>query len=217
MERRARKNQDDVPVQAKPTVSRRERQKARTRSTLIKAAADHFAQTGLRDARTEDIARLAAVSHGTVFAHFPTKAALVEETIGQFASALTARLDELAREGAGLRDLLSAHLTAIGEVEALYQRILVDLPGQPATIRAYWVTIQSAISKYFAPALEASAAKGRAEPLDPALTFNTWQALLHHYLANRELFAPDGSVIDRYGPRLIDHFEQLIDPSQTEG
>jgi len=192
-----------------PGPTRRERQKARTRDSLVSAAADLFARSGLRDARTEDIARAARVSHGTVFVHFPTKADLIEETIGRFAHALTGRLDTLLRQSAGMSEILSAHLAAIGEVEALYRRILIDLPGQPAAVRAHWVTIQSAISKYFAIGLAAH--PDPASRLDPALTFNTWLALVHHYLSNRDLFAPEGSVIERHGPALAGHFLNLIE------
>jgi hypothetical protein len=42
------------------------------------------------------------------------------------------------------------------------------------------------------------------------LLFNTWIGLIHHYLMNRELFAPGASVVERHGRELLDHFMYLI-------
>ena len=38
------------------------------------------------------------------------------------------------------------------------------------------------------------------------LLFNTWTGLVHHYLSQRDLFNPKGSVIRRYGDELLEHF-----------
>jgi hypothetical protein len=44
------------------------------------------------------------------------------------------------------------------------------------------------------------------------LLFNTWIGLLHHYLANRDLFVARGSVLKKHGPALIDHYLALLAP-----
>jgi hypothetical protein len=40
--------------------------------------------------------------------------------------------------------------------------------------------------------------------------FNTWIALIHHYLVNRDLFAPRRSVVRAKGRELVDHFLSLV-------
>jgi len=44
------------------------------------------------------------------------------------------------------------------------------------------------------------------------LLFNTWLGLIHHYLGNRDLFAPGHSVVERHGSMLLDHFVGLLAP-----
>jgi hypothetical protein len=48
------------------------------------------------------------------------------------------------------------------------------------------------------------------------LLFNTWIGLVHHYMVNRDLFAPEGSVIARRGKELLDHYMGLLDPGRGE-
>ena len=55
---------------------------------------------------------------------------------------------------------------------------------------------------------------GAIEPMAPHLLFNTWLGLLHHYVANRDLFAPGGSVLERRGNELLDHTMHLLAPKR---
>ena len=75
--------------------SQRQRQKNETRKRLIATAMDQFAKNGLTATRTADIAAAAEVSHGTVFTHFPTREALLEEVIEAFGMKITERMHEL--------------------------------------------------------------------------------------------------------------------------
>ncbi|HEX2148635.1 MAG TPA: TetR/AcrR family transcriptional regulator [Actinomycetota bacterium] len=67
-------------INSSPTRSRLEAdrlKKQRSRTALLEAARDLFAQTGWSGTKVEDIARLAGVSPATAFNHFPTKFALM--------------------------------------------------------------------------------------------------------------------------------------------
>jgi len=48
------------------------------------------------------------------------------------------------------------------------------------------------------------------------LLFNTWIGLVHHYVCNRDLFAPGESVIARRGSVLLDHYMGLLAPVKRE-
>ncbi|MCV2395469.1 TetR/AcrR family transcriptional regulator [Actinotalea sp. M2MS4P-6] len=67
---------------------------ARNREKVITAAADVFAEGGT-DASLEEIARRAGVGVGTLYRHFPTRAALIEEVYRGGVTALCARAPEL--------------------------------------------------------------------------------------------------------------------------
>lgn len=72
----------------------------RNRERLLAAADAVFAELG-PDASTEEVARRAGVSIGTVFRHFPTKEALIEAVV-------VGRLTTLAVEAEQLRDATDA-------------------------------------------------------------------------------------------------------------
>jgi len=64
------------------------------RSRILDVAEEVFGQGG-ESASTEQVARLAGVGIGTVFRHFPTKAALLEAVLVRRFDRLTARAEEL--------------------------------------------------------------------------------------------------------------------------
>ncbi len=189
--------------------SQRQKQKAQTRNLLIEAAFEQLAQKGLTTARTADIAQAAGVSHGTVFAHFPTRDALLAEVINEFGARITRRLHELAR-GGSMRDILEAHLKGLAEFEAFYTRLVTEGSLLPECARHTLVMIQSAVSFHLSQAASREMEAGVIRPLAMHLFFNTWIGLVHYYLANGDLFAPGEPVLARYGKELLEHFLNLI-------
>lgn len=185
-------------------------QKARTRETLVSAAISVCERDGIACARTIDIAVAAGVSHGTVFVHFPTREALLAAALEEFGVRLARRVHELASSGAGVREVLSAHLQGIAEHEVFYSRLAVEAPLLPREARQALLGVQSAISFHLSQAAERDASAGLVKPMPIHLLFNTWIGLVHYYLANRDLFAPDGSVIERRGDELVEHYIALI-------
>lgn len=193
-------------------VGQREEQRLRTREALLETTLGLFEALGVAATRTLDVAKAAGVSHGTVFAHFPTREALVEAAIAEFGRGFARRFAERAVPEAGLRAVLDAHLATIGDQEARYGRIMLEAPLLPPIARGSWVGCQAVVSRRFADVLAAEAEAGAIRPADPALLFNTWVGLLHHHLANRDLFCPTGSLVAQKGPGLRDHFLGLLAP-----
>jgi AcrR family transcriptional regulator len=188
----------------------RTRQLEATRRRIIEAAIRVFSRDGIGAARSVDIAVEAEVAHGTVFARFGTKDELASAAILDFGDRVAKRLHELCASGAGTRDVLAAHLEGIAEREDFYARLVCEAPALPKAARDSLVLIQSSIAFHLSPALEADAAAGRIKDLPLHFAFNAWIGLVHYYLANRELFAPGGSVIRRRGPELLENFAALI-------
>ena len=56
---------------------------AETRERLLQAAADVFAERGYDGTRVADIATAAGVSNGALYAHFPSKADLLVDALGE--------------------------------------------------------------------------------------------------------------------------------------
>jgi AcrR family transcriptional regulator len=193
-------------------VTQRAAQKEETRRKILRAAARVAARRGFAQVRTIDVAKAARVSHGLVFVHFPTRDDLLVEAITDFGREVTTSLHALVRAGAGVRDVLAAHLRCIEEHEERYARLVAEAPILPERARVAWIGIQSAISHHLAGAAEREMEDGAIRECPLHLLFNTWIGLIHHYLAHRDLFAPGASVIHKHGRALLDHFMGLLEP-----
>ena len=185
-------------------------QKRRTRQRVVDAATHLFSVRGLARTRTADIANQAGLSHGGVFVHFPSRDELLAEVVSEIGQAITGRLHALIIDDAELVQVLRAHLDCLIEHEPSYAAFLRESRLLPRNVLRTWVGIQSAISIHLeVPAQEAMAAK-RIHEMPLHLLFNTWIGLIHHYLMNRELFAPGASVLERRGDELLAHFLSMI-------
>lgn len=170
-----------------------------------------MAQNGLSTARTADIAKAAGVSHGTVFAHFPTREDLLNEVIHAFGTRVTRRLHELAG-GGSVREILEGHLKGLAEFEPFYTRLVLEGSLLPESARNTLLMIQSAVSFHLSQAAGREMAAGTIRPLPMHLLFNTWLGLVHYYMANGDLFSPGESVVARRGKELLEHYLNLIAP-----
>jgi len=190
--------------------SKREMQKNQTRKKLIDMALNQFAKDGLTTTRTSDIACAANVSHGTVFAHFPTREILLDAVIEEFGMRITNRLHELVSSNCGMKEVLEAHLKGISEYETFYTRVVSEGRLLHESARNSWIVIQSTISFHIIQVAEREieALKIRAMPVD--LLFNTWIGLIHYYLVNGDMFAPGDLVLARYSQQLVEHYMNLI-------
>jgi AcrR family transcriptional regulator len=191
-------------------VPTRQEQKAATRQRLLSHAEVLVVRNGFTATRTLDVAQAAGVSHGSVFLHFPSRDALMMTVASEMGRKLTDRLHALAAAGTGLRDALAAHVRCIEEHEDLYHRLLVDGPSLSPELRTAWLGMQSAVASHVLAAAEVDIRAGRLRPMPAHLMFNTWLGLIHHYLVNRDVFAPGGSVMSTHGQELIDHYLTLV-------
>ena len=187
----------------------RDEQRAETRQRIVDAMIFVARRDGFREASTLDVAKRASVSHGLVFAHFATRDALLVEAVTAVGGRITHAIHALVHAKASLRDVLRAHLRCVQDEEELYARLVAELPFLPARARSAWVGVQSAVSQHISEAYAAGVESGALEHIPPHLVFNTWIGLVHHYVLQRELFAPGGSVVRKHGPTLVDHFLRL--------
>lgn len=188
----------------------RQLHKEQTKALLLQTAYDVFSQKGILGTRMSDVAQAAGVSHGTVFLHFKTQEALITEVTEFYGGKIALRTHELADTCAGLRELLSAHLAAIGEFEPFYTRLVAERPRLPSDAQDVLLGLQSAVSFHFSQAAKREFADGSHRDIPESFLFNLWIGLIHHYLLNKELFAPKGSVVQNCGNALIENFMKLL-------
>lgn len=185
----------------------RQLKKEQTKAALIKTAYDIFSAKGIQGTRMSDIAAAADVSHGTVFLHFSTQEAFIAEVVQYYCSQIALGTHERSDSCHSFKELLSAHLDGIIEYEPFYTRLVIECRMLPAEARDAFVSVQSAISFHFSKALE----REGLTSIPAGSLFNMWMGLVHYYLANGDLFAPEGNVIRRYKTTLVDTFLSLVE------
>lgn len=197
-----------------PTNNLRLIQKEQTRQLLIENAFGLYALRGISATTSKEITSAANVAHGTLFVHFSTQDEFITAVVEEFGRRVNTRLHELAADNSGLREVLTAHLAALIEVEGFYTRLVVEGRQLPVSARFVYIGIQSAISFHVSQVLEREIKAGTVIGSPVHLLFNTWLGLIHYYLSNNDLFAPGESVLDRYGGQILDHYLTLISVKQ---
>lgn len=195
----------------------RQQQKEKTRQRLLDVAISEFGRQGIMNTRMSDIARAAGVSHGTVFSHFASQEYLITAVIEDFGARMARRTHELAYGRVAIREILAAHLASILEFEEFYTRLVIESRILPRAARETFIVIQSAVSFHISQSAQSEMDGGSMVRMPVHLLFNTWVGLLHYYLSNGDLFAPQDSVLNRYGSILIDHFMGLVSISGRKG
>lgn len=190
-------------------MNKRQQQKENTKKRIVAAAYELFTEHGF-SATTSDIAKAINVSHGTIFVHFPTRDDLLLYILDDFGSKVGIRLHELTKKSESISDVLRAHLNTIKEDEAFYTRLISENRLLPPEVRNTFIAIQSVIAFHLNKVIEIEVANRYVKKLPTHIFFNTWIGFIHYYLQNNDIFAPNSSVIDRYGDELIDSFLELI-------
>ena len=190
--------------------TQRDVQKTETRALLLEKALYLFSRHGVTAVRTIDLAKEAGVSHGTVFAHFDKREDLISSVIVNFGKKCVQGLHRANSKTQKLPQVLEAHLAGIRDVEPFYCFLLREKWLLPREASNTLLGIQSAISFHIYRSLKSEKNEQYLNDYPMHLVFNTWIGLLHHYLGNKEFFAPEGSVIERYGKELLGHFLRLV-------
>lgn len=195
--------------------NRRQLQKEQTRRRILEASYRVFSSRGFT-ATTAEIAREAGVAHGSVFAHFPTLNSLLTCLLSEFGDVIGGRLHTLSEQQASVRLFLEAQLDILQEFEGFYIRLITDVSLLPPEAKTILFEIQSTAAYHFCRAVEAEKEAGRIKNIPSCLLFHSWLGLLHYYLQNKELFAPEGSVLRRYRAELIAVYLELIRNQQEK-
>jgi AcrR family transcriptional regulator len=189
--------------------TKRELQKKQTRQLIIESAYTVFSTRGIMASRISDIAEAADVSHGTVFLHFASQEALIEEVVAYYGNLIAMQTHALSETSGSLEEQLRAHVAGLIEFEPFYAQLVLENRLLPKGARDTWVGIQSAVSFHFSRALEReSGINNRGVP--GYMAFNMWMGLVHYYLSNGDLFAPEGGVLRRHGEELIESFMMML-------
>lgn len=195
-----------------PGAGLRTRQRQSTRHQLVQAGLRVVAARGFAGATTAAIAEESGKAHGTVFVHFHTRDELVAELVAEVGRTMSQRLSSITTDAPGVAEVLDSHLAALAEHEVLYARLLREATTLPPAARARVFALQSGIAWRLREALARDVERGTARAMDPVALANIWIALTNHYLMNRDLFAPNASVVAARGEELKSQLMAIVQP-----
>jgi AcrR family transcriptional regulator len=111
----------------KPAGKSRRRQADASRQLIVEAARAHFFRHGFRSVTMDDLAEELAISKKTLYAHFPSKTALLEAVLADKFAGVGAALERISREhrhdfAAALHQLLAATQRELDEIKPPFVR-----------------------------------------------------------------------------------------------
>ncbi len=189
--------------------NKRQIHKEMTRKLILQTAYEVYSKEGF-GATTNRIAKEAQIAHGSIFVHFPTVEDLKISLLEQFGRDINKQLHELSESGKSLEEVLYAHIDILLEHQNFYRRLISESSYLPDQVKYVYVSIQSTVSFHLNKVIEKYQKDGKIKMLPTHFIFNTWLGLLHYYLANQELFAPEGAVLVRYREELAGNFLKLL-------
>ncbi len=186
----------------------RESRRLQMRAGILDAARRTYGALGVAAATTQDVAEEAGVSHGSVFAHFKSRPALICALVERVLDEAEATLAEPGPPGLGLGlgEALMTHLAALSGIEPVYARLVVERLLLPPSAQARMARFDAAVARR----LHAAVGGGLREGVRPYFAFNAWMGLVAYYLANRAVFSPGGVVLRQRSCELVENFLVLV-------
>jgi len=191
-------------------VQTRKEKKEQTRLKLVDSGMSMFAERGFLSTTMTEIASNVSVAHGTVFLHFPKREDLIVAVLDEFGTRLADAFEEASRKKESLRGVLEAHLSVLKTYEAFYARIVREEAHLPSKLQSLFLMLHAGVSQKIYLASEKELEKGNIRKFPRHLLFNTWISLVHYYISHKELFSPQGSVIEEKGSEILNHFMNLV-------
>ena len=183
--------------------TKRQMQKESTRKRIMEAAYAVYSKHGF-SAATSLIASEAGVAHGSVFLHFPTQGDLLASLMAEFENTICSRFQELAGLEGSVEMLLDSHIGILSDYEDFYTISVVDMFSLPKKARESFYNLHACFSSHFNRVASREIENGVLKKLPVGILANAWTGLLHYYLQNKDVFAPEGgSVLKRYEKQLI--------------
>ncbi len=159
-------------MKAAPPVSLRQRRKETRPQELLDAALSLFVAKGFAATRSEEVARAAGVSKGTLYLYYPSKEELFKAVVRQNLSSLIAEGIELAAQYEGstsdlLVELMGTWWARIGDTPAagIHKIVLAEVGNFPELAQFYTDEVITPADHLFSSAVQRGIDRGEFRPL----------------------------------------------------
>jgi AcrR family transcriptional regulator len=175
------------PTQLTRVPAAKTRRGAQTRRRLVEAAATVFSEYGYSAARIADMVRMAGISHGNFYRHFPGKdevlLAVLEEPLAELRRASGREPDPVHRSGLDLDELIRAntnYFAAYARQRHLF-RVMREAAAVNPEFARLWLSVRQGFVGRTAHWLAALVEAGQLEAgLDVELLAETLGSMMEH-------------------------------------
>ncbi|MBP1040564.1 TetR/AcrR family transcriptional regulator [Vagococcus sp. BWB3-3] len=171
-------------------MNKRIKQKEATRQKIIAAAKHCYSEKGFQVA-TKEIALAANVSHGSIFAHFPTAELLCQEVLRHYFADVGDSLDQCVRAGTDLPGYLSRWLELVQEDQAFYRRLSSESALLSADCQAKIMGFQGAIGVDMDDLLQSLNEERPLKELPLSFLVNTWLGIMQYHIQHQDWFSSE--------------------------
>jgi TetR/AcrR family fatty acid metabolism transcriptional regulator len=166
------------------TVRTKSRDPEKTRSSILDAALNAFANKGYHDTRLDEIAENSHTSKGSIYFYFPNKERLFLALVDQFANLLERRITE-AIQGetvamAKVEAALEACLSTFGKYRRQAKVLLVQASGLGNAFEMKRIEINERFAGLIEEYLHEAVAQGEIEPIDAAIVSHAWMGAIYN-------------------------------------
>lgn len=155
----------------------------KTRSRILDAAADVFADKGYYDARMDEIVKISHTSKGAVYHHFPSKNYIFFVLIDKFTELLEDRLKAaIEKEEHGLQRLdaaLNICMQTFGQHRRLAKITLVQAVGLGEPFETKRQKINDRFAEIIKKYLDQAVADGSIPEMDTEVVARAWMGALN--------------------------------------
>ena len=191
-------------------MNKRQLQKAKTRALILESAKICFTKNGFLNTPLKMISNYANVAHGTIFAHFQNREALMVEVIDIEMEKIGDEVQRFLLHSESADDILQAYLNLLEKEEDFFAIIAKEMSLYSLELRRKLLFRESIIRGYFQQVLEENNAKKNGECADIASTLNWLFGVINYYLSLRDSFVSSGSVISKFKSSIICTFKKII-------
>ena len=159
-----------------------------TRSKILEAAVNVFAQKGYHETRVDDIVTESKTSKGSVYFYFPSKQDIFLGLIDTFSGLLESRLNEaIQNEKHGIQQMDSAlqvSLNLFSQYRTLAKIVLIQAVGLGAAFEERRREINNRFTRIIQARLDRAVSEGSIPALRTDLAARIWVGALNEVVVN---------------------------------
>lgn len=186
----------------------RQEQKEMTRKIILDSAVQVFSDKGFENATTFEIAKMAGISHGSIFSHFESKDVLIQNVIEKFGHEFKMTLHNELEDYISVEKFLIKYIGCIEKYEKIYKNIMLE-KCRNDILNIEFSELQYTISIHFFQKMKSDFSI--VEEQQYSFYFNLWMGIITQYLINSECFVSSTeSVLAEHGEYIVKEFINVV-------